>query len=259
MAKKYEKCMVVSNEKVAKDTYQLEYECDTQNIVPGQFAHLKVMGRSDLLLRRPISINTVDFDKSTIKLIVQAKGEGTRAICDLHEGDYIDVLSPCGKGFMLGKDITKAAVIGGGIGVAPLRYAIEYYKDIEFDSYIGFRSHEYAYQVEDIRKISKASFICTDDGTRGEKNFVTAVLERNLEKESYDVVLACGPKPMLKVLKDVIQEHDVPCLVSLEERMGCGTGICKVCVCKTIRGGEENYECVCMDGPVFDINEVVFE
>ena len=217
------------------------------------------MGRNELLLRRPISINTVDFDKSTIKLIVQAKGEGTRAICDLHEGDYIDVLSPCGKGFMLGKDITKAAVIGGGIGVAPLRYAIEYYKDIEFDSYIGFRSHDYAYQVEDIRKISKASFICTDDGTRGEKNFVTAVLERNLEKESYDVVLACGPKPMLKALKDVIQKHDVPCLVSLEERMGCGTGICKVCVCKTIRSGEENYECVCMDGPVFDINEVVFE
>ena len=257
MAKKYERCKVVSNEQVAKDTYLLEYECDTKNLWPGQFAHLRAWGRSDLLLRRPISVNSVDFKKSTIKLIIQSKGEGTKAICQVKSGDYVDVVSPCGKGFLLNKNIKRAAVVGGGIGVAPLKYAIEYYKDIMFDSYIGFRSREYAYQTDDFREISQNTYVCTDNGTLGEKNFVTAVLDRNLEKEGYDIILACGPKPMLKSLKAVTDKHNVPCLVSLEERMGCGIGICKTCVCKTVKGGEENYERVCMEGPVFDINEVV--
>lgn len=257
MAKKYEKCKVVSNELVATDTYLLEFECSTKNLWPGQFVHIKAYGRSDLLLRRPISVNSVDFNKSTLKLIVQSKGEGTQAICKVQMGDYLDVISPCGKGFLLNKKIKKAAVIGGGIGVAPLKYAIEYYKDIEFDSFIGFRSKEYAYQLDEFKTISKNTYVCTDDGTLGTKGFVTMDLDKSLETEEYDVVIACGPKPMLKSLKTVIDKHNVPCLVSLEERMGCGIGICKVCVCKTKKNGEENHERVCMEGPVFDINEVV--
>ncbi len=257
MAKTYEKCKVVSNELVATNTYLMEFECDTNNIWPGQFVHLKAWGRSDLLLRRPISVNSVDFNKSTIKIIIQAKGDGTKAICKVKSGDVVDVVSPCGKGFLLNKEIQKAAVIGGGIGVAPLKYAMEYYKDITFDSYIGFRSKEFAYQVEDFEKLSKNLYLCTDNGTLCIKGFATSELDKNLEKESYDIILACGPNPMLNSLKKIIDKHKVPCLVSLEERMGCGIGICKTCVCKIVKDEEENYERVCMDGPVFDINEVV--
>jgi dihydroorotate dehydrogenase electron transfer subunit len=111
--------------------------------------------------------------------------------------------------------------------------------------------------VDDFKKLSKNSYVCTDDGTLGARGFVTQLLDENLEKEGYDLVLACGPLPMLKSLKKVIDKHGAKCLVSLEERMGCGIGICKVCVCKTIKDGEENHERVCMEGPVFDINEVV--
>jgi len=257
MAKKYDKCKVVSNELVATDTYLLEFECNTKNIWPGQFAHIKAFGRSDLLLRRPISVNSVDYEKSTLKLIIQSKGEGTQALCKVKKGEYIDVISPCGKGFLLKKEIKKVAVVGGGIGVAPLKYTIEYYKDIAFDSYIGFRSKEFAYQLDEFKEISSRAYICTDDGSLGTKGFVTSMLDHNIEKKGYDIILACGPKPMLKSLKQVIDKHDVPCLVSLEERMGCGIGICKTCVCKTVKDGEENYERVCMEGPVFEINEVV--
>ncbi len=257
MAKKFDRCKVVSNDCVATNTYLIEFECNTKNTWPGQFVHIKVNGRNDLLLRRPISINSVDFDNSTIKIIVQAKGEGTKAICGVKVGDYLDVISPCGKGFLLNKNIKKAAVVGGGIGVAPLKYAIEYYKDIEFDSYIGFRSAEFAYQVNDFKEISKNAFVCSDDGTLEECGFVTQLLDSNLEKERYDIILACGPVPMLKSLKEVVDKHGANCLVSLEERMACGIGICKVCVCKTVKNGEENHECVCIDGPVFDIDEVV--
>ena len=257
MAKKYDKCKVVSNERVALDTYLLEFECEIKNVWPGQFAHLKVMGRGDLLLRRPISINSIDYDKSTVKLIVQSKGEGTQAICALKSGDIIDVLFPCGRGFLLNKKVKKAAVVGGGIGVAPLKFAIEYYRDIEFDSYIGFRSKEFAYQVDDFRDISKNIYVCSDDGSLGNPCLVTDILNHNLESgQGYDIILACGPRPMLESLKKVTAKHNEACLVSLEERMGCGIGICKTCVCKTIKNGEADYERVCMDGPVFDINEV---
>lgn len=257
MTKKYDNAEIVSNKLVAENTYLMEFKCNTKNIIPGQFVHIKVTGRSDLLLRRPISINTVDTEKSTISLIIQAKGEGTKALCALKTGDTIDVLSSAGFGFMLPKSIKKVAVVGGGIGVAPLRYVIEYYKDKAFDSYIGFRSERFAYQIDKFTEISDNTYVCTDDGTVGEKGFVTNVLDKNLETTKYDVVLACGPKPMLGALKKVVTKHNVPCLVSLEERMGCGIGTCKVCVCKTEKDGEEDYKRVCLDGPVFNINEVV--
>ncbi|MCK5129358.1 MAG: dihydroorotate dehydrogenase electron transfer subunit [Clostridiales bacterium] len=257
MAKRIPNCRITSNELVADDTYLMQFECVTKNATPGQFVHLRVTGRDDLILRRPISINSIDTKNNIIKLIIQAKGEGTKALCVLKAGDVMDIISPTGRGYMLSKKVKKAAVIGGGIGVAPLKYLIEYYKNVEFDSYLGFRSDCYAYQLDEFKALSNKLYVCTDDGTYGEKGFVTNRLDMNLEKEQYDVVLACGPKPMLGSLKKVIDKHKVPCFVSLEERMGCGIGLCKVCVCKTQEDGEENYERVCLDGPVFDINKVV--
>ncbi len=256
MAKKFEKCKVVSNVMVATDTYLIEFECNTKETYPGQFVHIRVNGRNDLLLRRPISINSVNHSKGTIEIIVQAKGEGTKAICTVKAGECLDVISPCGRGFLLDENIKKAAVVGGGIGVAPLKYAMEYYKDVEFDAYIGFRSAEFAYQVDDFKEIAKHTYVCTDDGTLAECGFVTQLLDKNLENEGYDIILACGPVPMLKSLKEVVGRHGAKCLASLEERMACGIGICKVCVCKTVKNGEENHETVCMDGPVFDLDEV---
>ncbi len=257
MSKRYEKCRIISNELVAQDTCLMKFVCSTKNITPGQFVHVKAADRQDLLLRRPISINSVNMKKSTISLIIQVKGEGTKAICNLKKGDYIDVISSAGRGFLLNKSIKKAAVAGGGIGIAPLKYAIQYYSNIVFDSYIGFRSAQYAYQIDDFKAISNNTYICTDDGSLGEKGFITKKLDINLEITNYDVILACGPKPMLIELKKVINKYNANCLVSLEERMGCGIGACKVCVCKTNENDEEDFKRICLDGPVFDINKVV--
>ncbi len=257
MTRRFQNSKVVSNKRVAENTYLFEFEHDSKKAIPGQFVHIKVPNRNDLLLRRPISVNSYDAKNNIIKLIIQTKGEGTQVICSLKTGDTIDYISPAGRGFLLGNKIKKAAVIGGGIGVAPLKYVMEYYNDIEFDSYIGFRNEKLIYQLDDFEKLTSNLYVCTDDGSYGEEGFVTDILDNNIKNKNYDIILACGPKPMLNSLKTVIDRHKIPCLVSLEERMGCGIGICKVCVCKTHENNEDDYKRVCIDGPVFDINKVV--
>ena len=210
MAKRYENSKITSNKQVAESTYLLEFECEINAMTPGQFVHIKVPNREDLLLRRPISVNSYDEDKKILKLIIQEKGEGTQAICSLKKGDKIDFISPTGKGFLLNDKVKKVALVGGGIGVAPLKYVMEYYKDITFNSYVGFRSKKFIYQQADFEELSNKLYICTDDGTYGEKDFVTNRLDKNLYNEKYDIILACGPKPMLGSLKKVIDKHKVP-------------------------------------------------
>ena len=256
---RHEKAMLISTKLVAVDTYELIIEAKgaKREAVPGQFVHIQVPNRPDLLLRRPVSINYVDTKNSTITLIIQAQKEGTKILCNLAPLTILDVIGPVGKGFFLSKEAKRVAIVGGGIGVAPLRYLIERYPKVEFDSFLGFINKKYIYQSQIFNKISNL-YMHTDDGSIGTKGFATNTLDEMLSKQQYDAVYACGPIPMFRALKDIMDKHpDVDCFISMEERMGCGIGGCKVCVCKTIEKDEENYKKVCQDGPVFDIRKVV--
>lgn len=254
-----EKAMLLSTKLVAQDTYEMIIETKNakRDAIPGQFVHVQVPNRPDLLLRRPISINSIDTRTSTMTLIVQVKGEGTKMLCSLSPHTILDVVGPVGRGFFLDKNTKRVAILGGGIGVAPLRYLMERYPKVEFHSFLGFRNKKFIYQSDIFNKIS-SMYMHTDDGSAGEKGFATDTLDSMLSSQKFDAVYACGPTPMFKALKDVITKHpDVKCYISMEERMGCGIGGCKVCVCKTIDDGQENYKAVCQDGPVFDIRKVV--
>lgn len=256
---KQEKAMLLSTKLVAADTYELVIETKSakKDAIPGQFVHIQVPNRPDLLLRRPISINSIDTRNSTITLIVQVKNEGTKVLCSLKPNTIIDVVGPVGRGFFLHKDAKRVAVLGGGIGVAPLRYLIERNQNVEFYSFLGFRNKKYVYQSELFNNLSNL-YTHTDDGSTGTKGFATDTLDKMLGSQKFDAVYACGPTPMFKTLKNVMEKYpEVECYISMEERMGCGIGGCKVCVCKTIDNGEENYKAVCQDGPVFDIRKVV--
>lgn len=190
-------------------------------------------------------------------MIVQVKSQGTRVLCNLSHHTILDIVGPVGRGFVLSKDAKRVAVVGGGIGVAPLRYLIERYPKVQFHSLLGFKSKKYIYQSQIFNKISNLH-IHTDDGSTGTKGFAINTLDIMLSGQKFDAVYACGPTPMFKALKDMMDKHaDIPCYISMEERMGCGIGGCKVCVCKTIDNGVENYKTVCQDGPVFDIRKVV--
>ncbi len=253
---------ILSNTPIATSIFEmvLRYDPGVANFQPGQFAHVKLPS-GGMLLRRPISINHIDAEASTFTLLYQVKGEGTKLLSQLREGERIDVLAPLGRGFWRPEGLKRAALVGGGIGVAPLRMLKESWPDVQFDGYLGFRALEYAYQLGDFATLCENLHLCSDDGTLGEQTFVTCLLDDKLADGSYDGIFACGPTPMLKALQKVLDGKGISCQVSLEERMGCGVGACLVCNCKVQAAGEESWhhKRVCKDGPVFDIAEVRFD
>ena len=246
-------CKVIENIKIAENIYMLTFTLPERagKIKGGQFVNLSV-GDNSLLLRRPLGV--CKADGNNISVCYQVKGKGTTNLTKVKAGEELKVLLPLGNGFDL-KNYKNIAVIGGGVGVFPLIATIrEHCADKNFYSYIGFRNKNAVCLLSELEN-SKALTVVTDDGSYGKKgNAVDAFL--NDEKSlSYDAIISCGPPVMLRVLKEKLKESGInkPCLVSLEERMGCGVGACLVCVCKKSDGDNAR---VCKDGPVFNINDV---
>lgn len=251
---------ILKNESIATGIFELvlRFEGGVAGFQPGQFAHVKLPSEK-LLLRRPISVNHIDAETGTATLVYQVKGEGTRLLSTLKERERVDVLAPLGRGFWKPEGLKKAALVGGGIGAAPLRMLPEAWPDVQFDAFLGFRGEKLAYQLEEFKALAGNVHLCSDDGTLGEKTFVTCLLDEKLTSGDYGAIFACGPTPMLKALKTVLMGKGIHTQVSLEERMGCGFGACRVCNCKVLMDGEWRYRRVCKDGPVFEISEVDFD
>ncbi|API93820.1 dihydroorotate dehydrogenase electron transfer subunit [Virgibacillus pantothenticus] len=242
---------IISKQKIARDTVEmvLENESISQVTVPGQFLHIHVQGH---MLRRPISIANVDASKNTITILFKILGEGTRKLSMYDVGDKIDVLGPNGNGFLL-DNTTQASIllVGGGIGVPPLYYLAKKLTEqgTVVTAILGFQSKEHVFYEEKFRELGN-TIVVTNDGTYGEKGYVTNVSDEMLP--IIDRYYSCGPLPMLKAVKE--RWSTIPGYLSLEERMGCGIGACFACVIPTDdRGG---YKKICQDGPVFTAEEV---
>lgn len=245
---------VLSNELIAENTYLLKVTCTDDFLRyfrPGQFAHIEIPHAKELLLRRPISINYVDEAKKEVHLAYAVVGKGTRLLSLVKSGDTLDILMPLGNGFQLGDDMKKVWLIGGGIGIAPLKSLKVKYPDKEYTAFLGYRSANCVYEVQDFEGFA-GTYVATDDGTFGQHGFCTNLLQERLKEEKPDVVLSCGPMPFFKSLARVMEGTDIPVYVSMEQHMGCGTGGCAVCVCK-IKG---QHKKVCIEGPVFNMREV---
>ncbi|WP_077736869.1 dihydroorotate dehydrogenase electron transfer subunit [Bacillus sonorensis] len=248
---------VRANECIADSIYQmvLEGELAEACSTPGQFLHIKVSESVAPLLRRPISIAEVDKDKRKITIIYRKEGEGTSLLSLKQKGDQVDVLGPLGNGFpaeSLASGKT-ALLVGGGIGVPPLYELAKQLtkKGVNVISVLGFGSAKDVFYEREFSAFGPV-FIATADGTHGSKGFVTDVIEaRGLQ---FDYLLACGPTPMLKALKQRYPDKEV--YLSMEERMGCGIGACFACVCHT-EESKTSYVKVCLDGPVFKAQEVL--
>jgi dihydroorotate dehydrogenase electron transfer subunit len=223
-------------------------------IKPGQFVEVKVEGSASTFLRRPISINYVDKENSEIWLLIQLVGNGTRAMARLNEGDSLNVLFPLGNGFAAPKKGEKVLLVGGGVGVAPL---LEYGKALKEAGakpvfLLGARTKADLMQLDLFGKYGDV-YITTEDGSEGEKGFVTQ--HSVLTKESFDRISTCGPKPMMVAVARFAKANSIPCEVSLENMMACGLGACLCCVEKTVKGNV----CVCKEGPVFNINDLTWQ
>lgn len=248
---------VVRKTACAKQTFDFIIHCPdiAKTAQAGQFVHVKA---DSFTLRRPISICQIDAVKGTIRLVMEVRGDGTARIAQTPEGGLLDVMGPLGHGFRLLDSAETAVVVGGGIGVPPmLETAAHYGKNVT--AILGFRSASAAILEEDFQRAGCQVVLCTDDGTKGKKGFVTQALKERLEQSKPSIIYACGPLLMLKGVAALAKEYKIRCQVSMEERMGCGIGACLVCACKTRRpNGEEGFSHVCKKGPVFEAEEVVF-
>lgn len=215
----------------------------------GQFLHIACGGGT--LLRRPISI--CDTGEKFVRFAFQVKGEGTRLLAGYEVGDMIDIMGPLGHGFTV-RPGEKTVVIGGGIGVFPI---LKLARETDSAVFLGFRNKDLVVMEDDFNEASDNVTICTDDGSYGYNGFAIAAMGEYLLENKADVIYCCGPKPMLKAVKQIAEYRNIPCQLSLEERMGCGIGACLTCVCETTGEGMAKMKQVCTCGPVFDSKEVV--
>jgi len=240
---------------------KLTIDEDIPDILPGQFVNIRVDNSPITFLRRPISVHFVDKNNHELWLLIEAVGEGTQRLCNSKQGEIINMIYPLGNGFSLPDDIfistekdKKLILIGGGAGVAPFLF-------------LGARLHSLAYrptflmggatskdllQIDEFKKYGDV-FLTTEDGSCGEKGFVTH--HSVLKLADFDYLYACGPKPMMEAVAKYALENSIPGEVSLGNLMACGTGACLCCVEKTIYGNLR----VCTEGPVMNIKTLTWQ
>ena len=244
---------VLRHKAVASDIRRLTVALPKEGPRPhaGQFYMLRCWGAAETpVLSRPISVHDVDEREGTLTFLYQIKGEGTQKRAHLAWGQTLTLTGPCGNGFDVAAAAAagRVAVVGGGIGVAPLLLLCRELAaaGCKPELYAGFRDAPYA--LEDFLPYCAAISVATDSGAVGYHGLVTGILH----PEEFDLVLTCGPNVMMQGVYRLCAEKGVPCLASLERKMACGLGACLGCTCHTKVGPKT----VCQDGPVFPAQEV---
>jgi dihydroorotate dehydrogenase electron transfer subunit len=251
---------------------------------PGQFAMLRILGRSDVLLRRPMSIFNVmagagrrlTGSKSRpgqspriLQLLYKAVGRGTRIMAELKKGDKVGLLAPLGHGFFEEEYLAQAREadeilhVAGGIGIAALLLPAKRLAEMGFKQrlFFGARSRADLVGTAEFKPLVRATLLATENGSAGYHGYVTHPLEEYLAAHTNKkfLLLACGPGPMLRATVELANRFHHPCLVSMENRMGCGLGACLGCCVRVTNEGHEAYQRVCTEGPVFWAEKIVWK
>lgn len=234
---------VVSNRRLAKNTFEMALSGDTEGIRPGQFVNLRLDG---YYLRRPISVCDVEPGKLTI--IYKVVGHGTEYMSKLGPGAVIDTLTGLGNGYDTAPSGGAPLLIGGGAGVPPM-YALA--KKLVSEGkrpavILGFNSADEVFYEDEFKALGLDTYVTTADGSRGIKGFVTDAMD-----VEYTYFYTCGPEPMLRA---VYSKSVTSGQFSFEERMGCGFGACMGCTCRTKYGNKR----ICKDGPVLVKEEIIW-
>lgn len=234
---------------------KLTSSTELPEMLPGQFAEIRVDGSSSTFLRRPISINFVDRAKNEVWFLIQLVGDGTKRLAEARIGETINVVLPLGNGFtMPEKGSDKLLLVGGGVGTAPMLYLGEQLalNGRKPTFLLGARSSQDLLQLDQFAAYGDV-YTTTEDGSHGEKGYVTQ--HSILEKVNFEQIYTCGPKPMMVAVAKYAKKNQINCEVSLENKMACGVGACLCCVENT----DEGHLCVCKEGPVFNINKLLWQ
>jgi len=248
-------CELQRNTVITNDYFVLEFSWEGHAVKAGQFFMLKP-AYSSVFLARPISIFEYNPQNKTVKFLICKKGKGTEELAFLHPGDKVRLTGPfgnCWADFL--PENGKAALVGGSAGVAPLAALVAEKPNYYFHFFAGFRKgfkekeHENAI-VGSALKADKFTISAEDGGNALNGRIVDFIFS----PQDFDVILGCGPMPMMSALKKKCEEKNVPCFLSMESRFACGTGACLGCTIITANGNRR----VCKDGPIFSSREVIF-
>lgn len=256
--KKYILDLTVSSIERVNEKYvliRLTDKAPLPEMMPGQFVEVRVDDSPTTFLRRPISINHVDYEKNELWLLVATIGDGTRRLSRLQKGDVLNCVLPLGNGFTMPTSPSEQILlVGGGVGVAPLLYFGERIKAMggKPTFLLGARSAKDLLEMDLFRAVGDV-YVTTEDGSEGEKGFVTN--HSVLSRQKFDRISTCGPKPMMMAVARYATSAGVECEASLENMMACGLGACLCCVEKTTEGNL----CVCKEGPVFNIRRLLWQ
>lgn len=256
--KRKEIATVVSQEQIASDVYSMWIQTEqiAEEAKPGQFISLYCADKSRLL-PRPISLCEIDRESGRLRIVYRVVGKGTDEFSRLRAGDTVEILGPLGNGFPLEEARGKRVLLmGGGIGIPPM---LETAKQLDAEKMIVSGYRDELFLTEDFAEAGEL-YLAVEHPGEGvictEGNVLDAVRENEMEA---DVIFACGPTPMLRAIKSYALEKEIPCWISMEEKMACGIGACLACVCqsKEIDGHSHVHnKRICKDGPVFLSTEV---
>ncbi|MHC4399818.1 MAG: dihydroorotate dehydrogenase electron transfer subunit [Planctomycetota bacterium] len=270
---------VEENVPLARDTYRLRFRAPkiAGPIVPGQFVMIRLADRDDPLLGRPLALYDVvpdaDARPEGIDIVYLAVGRMTRRLAAITSGERLEVWGPLGNGFPP-CEAEHLVMVAGGIGQTPfLALAREALgraaygvparstpKAKRVTLCYGAQTEAYFAGVEDFAEAGAEVRLSTDDGSRGHHGLVTELIRPLVEESPMDSrIVCCGPEPMMEATAQIARELGVPCQVSLETPMACGIGICFSCVAKVRDGsGHWDYRRTCVEGPVFNAEEIEF-
>lgn len=253
--KKKVKAAVVSQKQIAEQIYDLWLETElAQGAYAGQFVAVYPKNAATLL-PRPISICEVDREQSRLRLVYRIAGKGTAEFSTYGAGDALEILGVLGNGFPIEAAQGKRVfLMGGGIGIPPM---LELAKELDAEKHIllGYRNQDLFLQ-DDLGENGQV-YIATEDGSVGVHGNVMDIIRVN--ELHADLIMACGPMPMLRAIKQYAVGQGIDAYISLEERMACGVGACLGCVCRTKaidHHSHVNNARICTDGPVFEVREV---
>lgn len=237
----------------------LDFDAPLPSIAAGQFASLQCDPGDHASMLRPFSILWADEPAGRIGMYYKVLGRMSELLTHVRPSEALACLLPLGRAWPCEPDWRRIALVGGGVGIAPLLYFQQQYAIrqplAEIHGYFGGRS-ESDLVPSLLRRYTFTQYLSTDDGSAGFKGNVVQLFRE--QATAYDAILTCGPNPMMAALQDVLPET-VPAFASLEEYMACGVGACYGCTALIVEGDTERRLTVCKDGPVFNLRQVVFE
>ncbi len=248
---------VLGNERLAKGVGLVTLKAPriAAAVEPGQFVHLRIAQGRDFILRRPFSIHRAEGDD--VEILYQVLGRGTRELAGMGTGTAMDAVGPLGCGWRVADGVSHVLLVSGGLGAAPLGMLAERLAErgVAVTVAMGAPTDDRLVARELFEGVARRVEVTTDDGSAGMRGFVTLLTQELIAAGEFEQICACGPEPMQRIVAAQADAAGVPCQVSLERLMACGIGACLSCVVST----REGHKRACVDGPVFDAREVVWD